>query len=189
MKLIPLLLAALFGLGQSPPLIKAGTVTTGDIALVVSRIPRFAPEKFAALPPTVRDALNLIACQVPQNTLTAGPANVVSGEFAARGQRDWAALCSNGTLTEIRLVWGGPAQCEDRLAAIQDSDSLSVSAPGVILYTRTLTAASPEEVTKHGLRVRATLPEDPVAHDALRDGSASGPVMHYCRAGHWQIVH
>jgi hypothetical protein len=189
MKLITLCLAAALSLNQSTPLIKSGTVTTNDLALAVARIPRFAPEKFAALPPSVRDALNLVACQVPQNTLTGVPGNVVSAELAARGQRDWAALCSNGTLTEMRIVWGGPERCEDRLAAMQDSDSISVPAPGVVVYTRTLTVASPEEITKYAVRLRAALPEDPIAHDGLRDGSDAGPVMRYCRAGHWQIVH
>jgi hypothetical protein len=151
--------------------IRAGAVTTGDIALAVARVPRYAPDRFSSLPPTVRDAFVAIACQVPQNTLTGGPSNVIEGEFATKGQRDWAALCSNGTLTEIRIVWGGPVRCEDRLASRQDSDSIATTAPGVVSYVRSIDVAA-----------RGS------AHDVLRDTVDRAMALHSCDAGHWQLV-
>jgi hypothetical protein len=115
-------------MAQLAPRMTPGVLTIGDIAVAVGALPRFPPDRFVALPPSVREAFVAMNCQVPQTNLSSGPHNVVEGEFAANGQRDWAALCSNGTITEIRVVWGGPVQCEDRLAPRQDS--LSVAANG-----------------------------------------------------------
>jgi hypothetical protein len=186
MKALIAALAVMIG-AQVAPTLRPGEPTTADVALVVSSIPRFTPDRFASLPPSVREALTRINCQVPQPTLTAAPSNVVVGELAVKGQRDWAALCSNGTSTEIRVVWGGPEHCEDRLASVQDSDSVNVTAPGVGRYTRVLALASAEQVARHLVRLRATLPETP-AHDALEDGPLSARLVHYCRGGHWNLV-
>lgn len=172
----------------TPAVIRSGEPTAADVAAAVARIPRFAPDKFAALPPTAREAFTQMNCQVPQTSLTGGSSNVVQGEFAAKGQRDWAALCSNGLTTEIRVVWGGPVRCEDRFAAVQDSDSVTISSASVATYTRSLGVASPEQTARHLTRLRATLPETP-AHDALEDGPATARLVHYCRGGHWLLVH
>jgi hypothetical protein len=171
MKLIVLLAAAVLAMGQTAPRIAPGTITTGDIAIAVGALPRFTPDRFVALPPSVREAFTAINCQVPQNNLSAGPGNVIEGEFAVKGQRDWAALCSNGSLTEIRVVWGGPARCGDSLAARQDSDSLVATAPGYYSYGRSITLA-------------ARGPQD-----VIDDTVVNGPrTMHACIGGHWQAV-
>ena len=119
-------------------------------------------------------------CQVPQTTLTSSPMNVVQGELAAIGQRDWVALCSDGTLAEARIVWGGAARCEDRVGALQESDAVIVRAPGEGVYTRVIAVATPEQITRHLIRLKATLPETP-SHDALEDGSAGARLLYYCR--------
>ena len=126
-------------------------------------------------------------CLVPQTTLTAAPMNVVHGEFAAVAQRDWVALCSNGTLSEARIVWGGTERCEDRVGALQDSDSVIVRSPGEGVYTRVIAVATPDQTARHLVRLGATLPETP-SHDALEDGSAGARLLYYCRAGHWLTV-
>ena len=172
---------------QSASVIKAGTTTPADLALAVASVPRFAVDKFGALPPSVRDAFTAMNCQVPQNSLTGGPANLVDGEFAANGQRDWAALCSNSTVTEIRVVWGGPARCEDRHASRQDSDSMVAKPPSLFTYARRLAAASPEHVARYLTRHRAKLSEHP-AHDALEDSNGSASLVYYCYGGHWQMI-
>ena len=171
MKLIVLLASAVFSMAQTAPRIPPGTLTPGDIAVAVGALPRFAPDRFVSLPPSVREAFTAINCQVPQNNLSAGPSNVIAGEFAAKGQRDWAALCSNGSSTEIRIVWGGPARCEDRLAARQDSDTLVATSPGYFAYARSIT-----------LSTRGTL-------DVIDDNVVNGPrVIHACVGSHWQAV-
>jgi hypothetical protein len=172
---------------QTAPTLRPGELTAGDVALAVSRIPRFTPDRFAALPPSVREAFAQINCQVPQTTLAGSPMNMVQGEFAAKGQRDWAALCSNGTLAEVRIVWGGEARCEDRVGALQESDAVIVRSPGEGVYTRVIAAAPPAEIARHVARLGATLPETP-SHDALDDRSEGAQLLHYCHAGQWLMV-
>jgi hypothetical protein len=171
MKLIALIAAAVLSTAQTAPRIAPGTLTPGDIAIAVGALPRFTPDRFVSLPPTVREAFTAINCQVPQTNLSAGPGNVITGEFAAKGQRDWAALCSNGSSTEIRVVWGGPARCEDRLAARQDSDSLVATAPGYYSYGRSIAV---------GARG---------SQDVIDDTVVNGPrAVHACIGDHWQAV-
>ena len=172
---------------QTAPTLRPGELTTADVALAISRIPRFTPDRFAALPPTVREAFAQMNCQVPQTTLTSSPMNVVQGEFAAKGQRDWAALCSNGTLAETRIVWGGEARCEDRVGALQESDAVIVKSPGEGVYTRVITVATPADIARHVVRLGATLPEMP-SHDGLEDSSEGARLLYYCRSGRWTIV-
>jgi hypothetical protein len=50
--------------------------------------------------------------------------NVISGEFAARGQRDWAALCSANGRSTIHVYWGGPSTCATAFTAHNDVDLL-----------------------------------------------------------------
>ncbi|HYU80693.1 MAG TPA: hypothetical protein VEK56_17005 [Vicinamibacterales bacterium] len=187
MQLIALLLSALLLSAQSAPTLKAGTITPADVALAVSRIPRFPPDKFASLPPSVREVFAEMNCQVPQTTVTGAPMNVGSGEFAAKGQRDWGALCSNGTTSEIRVVWGGARRCEDRLASRQDSDTLVAVAPGQFGYSRSLAPVTLEQITRYLVRFRTTLSEEP-AHDAIEDTIDRAGFVHYCAGGHWQTI-
>ena len=177
---------ALLVSAQSAPTIRSGELTPADLALIVSRVPRVAIDRFSALPPTVREAFTQINCQVPQST-PAAPANVIQGEFAARGQRDWAALCSDGTLTQIRVVWGGSARCDDRVATTQDADTLVATAPGVYTYNRTIATATAAQVERLLVKYRTTLPEDP-AHHAIDDATDRVSVLRYCAGRQWLSV-
>ncbi len=113
--------------------------------------------------------------------------NVIQGEFAAKRQRDWAALCSNGTLTDVQVVWGGPTRCEDRLASRQDSDSIALAAPTVANYTRRIDAIPPVRVENFLLRFRTRLSESP-SHDAIEETIGGTNYAHYCASGHWQSI-
>ena len=171
---------------QSAPTIRSGQLTPADVALIVARVPRIAIDRFAALPPTVREAFTQMNCRVPQAT-TAAIANVIQGEFAAKGQRDWAALCSDGTLTQIRIVWGGPVRCDDRVAPTQDADTLLATAPGVHAYSRTIGTASAGQVERLLVRYQTTLPEEP-SHDAIDDAIDRVTTVRYCAGGQWLSV-
>ena len=172
---------------QITPTMRPGEKTAADIALIVSKLPRFTTERFAALPPTVREQFRLMNCQVPQPSLTGGPQNVIQGEFAAKGQRDWAALCSNGSTTEVRIVWGGAVRCEDRLAARQDADTLTQPSPGVYNYSRSITTASTGQLNRVLVRSTAKLSETP-GHDGIEDTIDRVSLAHYCAGNHWQTV-
>jgi hypothetical protein len=183
--------AVIFGLAmlastQSAPTIRAGDLTQNDVALIVSRVPRLFIDRFSVLPPSVRDAFSQMNCQVPQATLAA-PANVIQGEFAVRGQRDWAALCSDGTWTELRIVWGGPEGCEDRLAVTPDVETLVPTAPSVYAYARRIESASEAQLRRMATRHGVALPPGP-EHDAIEDTVDGAMLTWYCAGGDWLRV-
>jgi hypothetical protein len=93
---------------------------------------------------------------------------VIDGEFAVKGQRDWAALCSTGSSTEIRIVWGGPARCEDQLGTRQDSDTLAESSTGGYSYGRSIS-----------LGARG-------AQEVIWDTVNGARLVHACVSSHWQ---
>jgi hypothetical protein len=68
------------------------------------------PDDFKAAPAQVRSNLNQRHCLVAQ-VETAGRQNLVSGEFAKKGQQDWAAYCSVNGKSSVVVVWGGPSRC------------------------------------------------------------------------------
>lgn len=172
---------------QITPTIRPGETTAADIALIVSKLPRFTYERFASLPPTVRDQFRTMNCQVPQPSLTGAPQNLIQGEFAAKGQRDWAALCSDGSTTMMRIVWGGTVRCEDSFAARQDADTLVQPSPGVWNYSRTITPAAVAQINRVLLRSKAKLSETP-AHDGIEDTINRVSLAHYCAGNHWQTI-
>lgn len=55
---------------------------------------RLQPNAFAQLPAKILRYLEAHQCTIPQNYADQLPHNVIRGEFARRGQRDWAVLCS-----------------------------------------------------------------------------------------------
>jgi hypothetical protein len=185
-----LALSALLALNaddQIAPTIRTGMPTSNDIALAVAAVPRFSADRFPSLPPSVRQEFLAMNCQVPQPSLTGGPSNVIEGEFAAKGQRDHAALCSDGTTSLIRIVWGGEARCEDSLGARQDVDVMATTAPGKTAFARALGVASIEQINRYLMRRGDALPEPP-SHDAIEDTIGRGGLVYYCREQHWVMI-
>lgn len=82
-----------------------------------------APHAFTPLTGAVRDSFVAKRCLVPQAEGVNVPRdlhNMISGDFAARGQTDWAALCSRADSSRIVVIWGGPARCPSELGREQN---------------------------------------------------------------------
>ena len=62
-------------------------------------------------------------CRIPQEAFEGGKTanNVITGEFARAGQKDWATLCSKGGTSSILLFWGGPTTCPSELRPDDDA--------------------------------------------------------------------
>jgi hypothetical protein len=69
------------------------------------------PDDFKDAPAWVRSKLNQRRCLIPQDMETTAPHNIGTGEFARRGQRDWAAYCSVDGKSMVMVLSGGPSQC------------------------------------------------------------------------------
>ena len=81
---------------------------------------RLPPSTFHQLPRSVVRALRSRGCAIPQTDLEPRPNNIITGEFAKRGQKDWAVLCSRGGNSSILVFWGGGIKAPAELAKAPD---------------------------------------------------------------------
>lgn len=86
------------------------------------------PARFKSVPAELQIELQTEGCRIPQSYKCGVPHNVIGGEFARKGQRDWAGLCDNGHgVSKIRLLWGGPATCDSEVAAAANRNYLQTT--------------------------------------------------------------
>jgi hypothetical protein len=71
------------------------------------RIVRLPPAAFPELPGSVVHELQRRGCTIPQEAYTKKPHNVIHGEFARSGHKDWAVLCSIRGVSSILVFWNG----------------------------------------------------------------------------------
>lgn len=141
------------------------------------------PAAFTKLPKPFQNALAARGCTIPQAYGRNKPHNVISGSFAARGQRDWAVLCSTHGVSSIQIFWGGRTRCASAISTTPDEAFLQSIAQGKVVYSREITTT-----TKHqaypgrfsNVRTKQT------SHDGIDDGFlGKASVVHYCVEGSW----
>src|SRR5215210_7852063 len=110
---------------------------------------RLSPTAFPRLPRRVRRSLLLRGCTIPQTFADAKPHNVISGEFAKKGQRDWAVLCSRNRVSSIMVFWGGSARAVAEIAKGEDRTFLQVvGGNGEIGFSRSIIAVGRDQILK-----------------------------------------
>lgn len=155
-----------------------GDAVSAAVAEAARRIVRLPPSRFPQLPRVVRRQLESDGCLVPQGAKEAGPHNVVSGQFAAAGQVDWAILCSIEGQSSIRIFWGGYSSCRGPVVewVAPDWALLDVRDLGWDTVVRTMSAqqvvAAAEDV---GVKLA------PPVHEAVFEK--------YCEDGTWLDLH
>ena len=176
-----------------------------------SAIRKLQPADVTGLPPEFVDKLNARGCSIPQfgdvgrdgNTgggpaneaagspetagepATAGePTNVIHGEFARRGQEDWAVLCSKGGSSTIVIFWGKTTACPASLARLDDAHYLKRGKDKKVRYSRSIRALGENDLDDRagiaGLK--------PMSYQGIDDrfvGKSSA--FFYCNEGKWKI--
>lgn len=160
---------------------------------------KLQPADIAELPPEFVEKLNARGCSIPQfgevehagRTAdkaaddTAGqPSNVIHGEFARRGQEDWAVLCSKGGSSTIVIFWGKTTACPASLARLDDAHYLKRGKDKKVRYSRSIRALRESEL---GDRTGVTGLK-PMSHQGIDDrfvGKSSA--LFYCNGGKWKI--
>jgi hypothetical protein len=99
------------------------------------------PSSFSHLSAAIVDALNSEGCRIPQGIINneVVATNVISGDFAQKGQTDWAILCSRQGRQYIRLFWGGTVRCPSRISMgshAEDFDRAIGTADGNFIVDR-----------------------------------------------------
>jgi hypothetical protein len=167
-------LLCLIAISGTQMLAQAPALTWEQAARNVSRLP---PAVFADVPANVRRSLQQDNCLIPQTPFVRRRHNIVAGEFATRGQRDWAALCSVNLRSRLVVYWGGPAKC-GQLGGWRDD---------IHLLEDYVFAYSVHRITVPRMRMAAREFDAKLrlTHDGINFGSEKGTVAHYCHQGKW----
>ena len=142
---------------------------------------RLRPSDFPTLPARIVKELDRRGCTIPQVTVegldTNKPHNVVEGEFARKGQKDWAVLCSRGGRSAIRIFWGGSGKCPRTIGSEPDNAE------------RYLGTANAKYITEHYEHYGGTKPPPRLLHQGLNDGFAEkASQVWYCYRGKWRVL-
>jgi hypothetical protein len=144
------------------------------------KIRKLSPSDFRRLPVKISKELIRRGCAIPQITIegleTREPHNVVRGEFARKGQKDWAVLCSRRGQTAIHIFWGRPTRCPSVIGAAPDDAA------------RFLDVADAKYILVHYEAYDGPKPP-PLEHEGINDGFAeSASQVWYCYRSKWRVL-
>jgi hypothetical protein len=153
---------------------------------------RLEPSEVPDLPAEFVEKLNARGCTIPQfdpgdqmmKSMRSGASNIIHGEFARRGQEDWAVLCSNGKTSTIVIFWGKATACPASLARLDDAHYLKPGKDKKLHYSRSI-----RPLGESDLGDRAGIASlRPLQHQGIDDrfiGKSSA--FFYCNEGKWRI--
>lgn len=110
---------------------------------------RLSPKAFLQLPKNIISYLQKEGCTVPQIFGEDTPHNVISGQFAKRGQIDWAVLCSRDFVSSILIFWNGSTKSVADIASKADKDFLQVIDSGYLGFSRAINVADKDYIVQH----------------------------------------
>lgn len=148
-------------------------------------IRRLPPAAFQELPAALVKQLEARGCTIPQTFVAAQAHNVIRGEFARPGQKDWAVLCSKGGKSTILVFWEKPTGCAVELALREDKGLLQTIGGGRIAYSRKIDPVDKDYILKHYQAYGGPEPP-PLDHQGIDDAFVEkASVVHYCYQGKW----
>jgi hypothetical protein len=147
---------------------------------------RLPPAAFPRLPKSIVQYLHGRGCTIPQTYLSSEPHNVISGEFARRGQTDWAVLCSRSGESSILVFWRGSTKSVAELAKAPDRGFLQTTTEGgKIGFSRMIEAVGKDYIVSHSEAYGRSKPP-PVAHQGIDDAYVEkASVVRYYYRGKW----
>lgn len=155
-----------------------------DFQAAERKIVRLPPTAFPALPAGIVRELLRRGCTIPQADFKT-PNNVVSGQFAHRGQRDWAVLCSIKGASSILVFWNGSAANPADLGRSQDIVYLQGGADDKILFSRGIGAVGSDFILKHYQAYGGARPPR-IDHQGIDDAFLEkASVVRYFFEGNW----
>ena len=147
---------------------------------------RLPPAAFSQLPENVVRYLQGRGCTIPQTYMSADPHNVISGEFARKGQTDWAVLCSRGRESSIMVFWRGSTKSAAEIARAPDSGYLqTITEGGKIGFSRMIEPVGRDYIISHYKAYGGPKPPS-VDHQGINDVFAEkASVVRYHHRGRW----
>ena len=161
-------------------------VTQDKWAVADSATLRLPPAAFSQLPKNIVQYLRVRGCTIPQTYLSSEPHNVISGEFARRGQTDWAALCSRNGESSILVFWRGSTKSVAEIAKTPDRGFLqTITEGGKIGFSRMIEAVDSGYIIKHYEAYGGPKPP-PINHEGIDDAYVEkASVVRYYYRGRW----
>ncbi len=151
-------------------------------------IVRLSPAAIRGLPANLVKELERRGCTIPQEALTKKTTNVIKGEFAKRGQTDWAALCSVNGASTILVFWKGSEKNPAVIAPMEDRIYIQGFKKDQFRYSRGIRTVAKDFIQRHHAAYGGPKPPA-IDHQGIDDmfvGKAS--VVWYYYDGHWLKV-
>jgi hypothetical protein len=159
--------------------------TAADWSAADSATIRLSPAAFPELPAGIIRALLARGCTIPQEWGVEKPHNVIRGEFARRGQTDWAVLCSRNMESALLVFWNGAADSVAEHPSVPDLSFLQGVGHDEIGFSRVIGIAGRNYILDHYREYGGPKPP-PIDHDGIEDafaGKASAILYFY--NGEW----
>jgi len=156
-----------------------------DFNAAAKQIVRLKPSLFPMLPKNVVAELRRRGCTIPQDAFSKSPGNVISGEFAKRGEKDWAVLCSVNGASSILVFWNGSARNPATISPADDINYLQGLDRARIGYSRAIGVVGRKFITDHYEAYGGPKPPS-IDHDGINDAFLEkASVVQYFFNGKW----
>ena len=178
-------LIAIWLLTPPIPIHGQGNFQDMDWDKAASEIRRLPASAFPELPAVIRGDLDRRQCTIPQAYGYPRAHNVIRGSFTAKGQADWAVLCSQGGESTILVFKGGSIESVSQLAKGPDKNLLQVVGEGKIGYSRLISPVNGGSIVRYYREFGGPKPP-PIDHEGIEDsfvGKASVILFYY--SGAW----
>ena len=147
---------------------------------------RLKPAAFSQLPKNIVLSLQKRSCTVPQTFSDSTPHNVIRGQFARRGQFDWAILCSRNRVSSILVFWNGSTKSVAEIARSDDKDYLqTIDDTANIGFSRAIDVVGKSYIFAHYREYGGRKPP-PIKHQGINDAFVEkASLVHYFYRKRW----
>ena len=147
---------------------------------------RLKPAAFSQLPKNIVLSLQKRNCTVPQTFNDSTPHNVIRGQFARRGQFDWAILCSRNRVSSILVFWNGSTKSVAEIARSDDKDFLqTIDDTANIGFSRAIDVVGKGHIFAHYREYGGRRPP-PIKHQGINDAFVEkASFVHYFYRKRW----
>ena len=150
-----------------------------------ARIVRLSPTAVRELPANLAKELQRRGCTIPQEQYSRKTNNVIRGEFAKRGQKDWAVLCSIKGVSTILVFWNGSEKNPAALAPLEDRIFIQAFKKDQFSYSRGITPVGRDFIRLHHDAYGGVTPP-PIDHQGIDDAFIEkASVVWYFYNGRW----
>ena len=150
-----------------------------------ARIRRISPTDARGLPINLVRQLQRRSCTIPQEQYSKKISNVIKGEFARPGQKDWAVLCSVKGVSTILVFWNGSEKNPASIAPMEDRIYIQAFRKSESSYSRGIRPVGRDFITlQHNGYGGRALP--PINHQGIADTfTDKAPTVWYYYQGQW----